>query len=299
MRTTRDTVHKKMETIITNPKNSVNATINDKSTTIIPAYTIYNMAQPKDKQGLIEKADKSKMLDVMFHFAKPEVFWSEGLELRDINGNIIPKGTANTYVVCDTADSYWRVFTDKTLDNVTIHEFESVKEYGLAIGNTMLYSRSLNNVEKIGVAALATGNEAFMTTFKFAKENHLTMNTARLYLDFKMTPVETSLMTIGNIPEQVPTLGRTEEDAQDIFEQALTTFGANAKKRYVPRVVNTLLRKNDYNKEILMGALKLIPANEIARTQMAACGEREVCISSILTIWLELVRQEKDSKKAA
>jgi hypothetical protein len=280
-------------------KNSVNAIINGKCETIIPAYTIYNMAQPKDKKGLIGKADKSKMLDVMYHFAKPEIFWTEEFELKDINGNIIPKGTANAYVVCDTAESYWRIFTDEELKNVQIHEFESVKEFAQTIGNTMLCSRSLNNVEKIGVAALATGNEAYMTTFTFAKKNSLTMNTARLYLGIKMIPIETSLMTIGNIPEKVPTLGRTEEDAQEIFEQALTTFGANAKKRYVPRVVNTLLRKEDYDKEVLIGALKLIPSSEIALIQLAACEEREDCICSTLTKWIEEVRKTINNKKAA
>ena len=58
---------------------------------IIPAFTDYNMEQPKKKEKLMEQSDAGKRLDVIFHFATPQTFWEEGYTLFDRNGNEIPK----------------------------------------------------------------------------------------------------------------------------------------------------------------------------------------------------------------
>ena len=102
------------------------------------------------KESLLKNTDADKRMDVIFHFATPEVFWNENITLFDRNGKAISKGTPNVLVTCDMADTYWRLFLDEVLTNVQVHEFESVQEYAQTIGNSMLLSRSLNNVEKIG-----------------------------------------------------------------------------------------------------------------------------------------------------
>ena len=48
---------------------------------IIPAFTDYNMEQPKKKEKLMEQSDAGKRLDVIFHFATPQTFWEEGYTL--------------------------------------------------------------------------------------------------------------------------------------------------------------------------------------------------------------------------
>ena len=88
------------------------ASINGKVETIILGYSIYNMERPKDKADLISLIDKERMLDVIFHLGNADIFWNEGIELKDANGNIIPKNTPNVYVPCDTADTYWRFEVD-------------------------------------------------------------------------------------------------------------------------------------------------------------------------------------------
>ena len=121
--------------------NTVKANINGGVENIILGYSIYNMERPKDKLGLISLLDKEKVLDVIFHLANADIFWKEGIELKDANGNTIPEGTPNVYVPCDTADTYWRFEVDEILEHVEVHKFVSLQEYGQAIGNTTLYSR--------------------------------------------------------------------------------------------------------------------------------------------------------------
>ena len=266
---------------------------------IIPAFTDYNMEQPKKKEKLMEQSDAGKRLDVIFHFATPQTFWEEGYTLFDRNGNEIPKDTPNVFPVCDTADSYWRIFSDLVLTNVQIHEFESVQEYAQTIGNSMLLSRGLNNVEKVGYAALATGNDAYKAVFEFAKRNNVPMNTAQLYLDLQLRPLTTALMMLGKEPKTVPTLGRTPEEAQELFKQATLTFSkGGARSRYIPRVLNRLLNIQKYEYGFLMEGLRTIPANEIAMGELQRCADKEYCIMETLSAWLTDLKREQPKKAA-
>lgn len=279
---------------------TVRVMIDNKEKTIIPAFTEYNMEQPKKKEGLLELTDKNKMLDVIFHFAKPEVFYSNGVSLYDRNGNEISPETKDVFVVCDTADTYWRIFKDDVLKNVQIHDFKSVKEYAQTVGNTMLLSRGLNNVERVGYAALATGDEAYKTAFRFARKNNMNISNALAYLDIRFKSSETQLMTLGIVPKTTPVLGRTEADAQRLFEQTKKTFGEKeAKQRYAVRAINTLISYQKYGSELMMEALQTIPADEIANAKLMGCGAKESCITTVLTEWLITLQRQKENNKAA
>lgn len=297
-----EAMKKTNETVGTDePTITVRATIGSKEVEFIPAFTNYNMEQPKKKETLLKNADADKRMEVIFHFATPEVFWNEGLNLFDRNGNAIPKDTPNVLVVCDMADTYWRVFLDDILTNVQIHQFESVQEYAQVVGNSVLLSRGLSNVEKVGYAALATGNEAYREVFEFAKRNNVPMNTAQLYLDLQLKPVATQLMLLGKEPKTVPTLGRTPDFAQALFEQNEKTFNrGGATKRYAIRVENTILNNQKYSFDELMEALKTIPADEVATTELQGCAEKELCIMETLTSWMiQLQRGEHKKRELA
>ena len=272
----------------------VRVKIGDKEVEIIPAFTDYSMEQPKKKESLLKNTNAEKRMDVIFHFTTPQLFWDAGIPLFDRNHKAIPQGTANVLPVCDMADTYWRIFLDEILTNVQVHEFDSVEEYAQTIGNSMLLSRGLNNVEKIGYAALATGNEAYKAVFKFAKKNGVPMNTAQLYHDMQMRPATTQLMMLGKEPKMVPTLGRTTEEAQEWYEQSRLTFIGSENKRYVPKVLNALMKK--YSKAEIMKALQTIPANEVAMAELQKCEEKELCIMEALTSWMiDMRRTEKSA----
>ena len=114
-----------------------------------------------------------------------------------------------------------------------------------------------------------------------------------------MKPAETAIMTLGITPENEPVLGRSVEDAESLLEQAEFTFGNNAKKRYVIRSINSILHKGEYTLENVKDAMILIPANELAMVQLMDCAEKENCIASVLTKWIDVARKEITEQKAA
>lgn len=269
---------------------TVTATIDGKQETITVAFTKYSMSQPKDK--IIRLGDKERRMEVIFHFAKPEIFWKEGIELIDRNENIIAKKTENVLVLCDTADTYWRVFSDETLKNVEVHDFNTVQEYAQAIGNTMLASRAMNNVEKVGYAALATGDKACLQVNNFAKKNQLTLNTAKLYLDLKLRNLTLLSMTTGNKTEDL-TCGRTVEEAQSLFYSIANQSKKEAKKRYFIHAINAILAQKDSpTPEELKNAISKLSPTDIATIETTSSDYKENQISSILTKTLIRIKSQ-------
>ena len=276
---------------------TVKAMINGELIEIIPAYTDYNMEQPKKKANG-DLGDPSKRLAVKFHFANPKLFWDDQdekkrINLFDRNGKFIEPNTDNVYVVCDTADTYWRVFEDDILEDVEIHNFDSVEDYAQATTNTMLYSRCLNKVEEMGYAALATGNEAAKAVFEFAKKNEVPVSTAKLYLDIEFKPVVVKVMMLKKKPPMTLTLGRSQEEAQKLIDQMRLTFNkGGAKSRYAISAVNSLMKKSKYTIEEIIKKKKKIPSSEITLTQLAKCGDKKECIQETLNGWLIEYRRE-------
>lgn len=276
---------------------TVKAIINGEPIDIIPAFTDYNMEQPKQK-ATGGHGDPSKRLAVKFHFASPKLFWDEQdekkkINLFDRNGKFIEPNTDNVYVVCDTADTYWRVFEDEILEDVEIHNFDSVEEYAQATSNTMLYSRCLNKVEEMGYAALATGDEAAKAVFEFAKKNEVPVSTAKLYLDIEYKPVTVKVMMLGKKPPVTLMLGRSQEEAQELFDHNKLTFNkGGAKSRYAISAENSLIKKGKYTFEEIITCLTMIPSSEITLTQLAKCGEKKECIQETLSGWLIEYRRE-------
>lgn len=251
---------------------------------VIIAHSEYDMEQPKDKRKLMEKIDVNQLPKCFYHLTTPNIFWREGLSLFDEKGNRIEEETENVLVFCPTGDSFWRERLEEKLEYVEILPFESVQEYAKAVGRANLYSRGLSNIEKLGVAALATADEACKTVYEFAKENKLNVTTAKLYLDYKVKPADIQSMTMGVTEEARPELGRTKVEAQALLEKATEKFGKNALKRNVIRVVNSLLHSNeDYSLEQLKNAIGLVTEVELEKIKDANSAEKEPVISNILT----------------
>ena len=263
------------------------AIINGEERKIIVARTEYDMEQPKDKRNLLEKVDRTKLFKCFYHLTMPEIFWQEGLSLFDENGNMIDEGTDNVFVFCPTSDSFWRERLEEKLEYVEILSFGSVQEYAKAVGCANLYSRGLSNIEKLGVAALATGDEACKTVYEFAKENKLNVTTAKLYLDYRVKPTDIQSMIMGVMEETRPEIGRTKEEAQELLDIATEKFGKNAMKRYVIRAVNSLLHGGDcYSIDQMKHAIRLVTEAEVDSIKDANSAEKESIISSKLTKWL-------------
>jgi len=82
----------------------------------------------------------------------------------------IPKGTPDSYVLCDQASTFARAQIDEVLKNVKINNFKSVADYAQAIGSSELFSRAMNNVEKIGCVVFSKPMiKAYRAVHEFAK----------------------------------------------------------------------------------------------------------------------------------
>ena len=263
---------------------------------IIIAQTEYGMEQPKDVKDLMGSIDRSKLLSCKFHFAKPELFWNEEIELKDENGNTIEQGTPDVFVLCPTADTYWRIGLEEKIVEPEIHDFTTVEEFAQAIGSTNLYSRGLSNTEKVGVAGLATGNEACKAVFKFAKKHEMNITTAKLYLDCTMKPTTVLEMTMGVTPEKELSLGRKEKEAEKLLEVSASIFKKNAEKRYAIRAINTLLHNEEYTMKQMLRAIKQVSVSELKEIDLVTSDEKQTKITHFLTKHLEKIKSEDAAK---
>lgn len=271
------------------PFRTVKAQIQGEVQDIILARHKYSMEGLKaSQQKQLELIDKSKMLGVIFHLATAEVFYEAGIELRDLDNNEIPAGTENVFVPVETADTFYRFTIDDVLENVEVHTFANVQEFAEVTGTTTLFSRGLTSKEKIGVAALATNDEVCNAIFDLALEGNMPASTAQLYLGVQVKGVTTAMMATGYKPKDIEGLGRTYAEAKELFEIVSAVFGVNeAKKRYAVRAINYLQKSEGISLEQIHNALETIPANEVAKAKLMACGEKETCISTVLILWIK------------
>lgn len=268
---------------------TVKAQIQGEVQDIILARHKYSMEGLKaSQQKQLELIDKSKMLGVIFHLATAEVFYEAGIELRDLDNNEIPAGTGNVFIPVETADTFYRFTIDDVLENVEVHTFANVQEFAEVTGTTTLFSRGLTSKEKIGVAALATNDEVCNAIFDLAIEGNMPASTAQLYLDVQVKGVTAAMMTTGYKPKDLSGLGRTYAEAKALFERVSAVFGVNeAKKRYTIRAINYMVKAEGISLEQIHNALETIPANEVAKAKLMACGEKETCISTVLILWIK------------
>ena len=267
---------------------TVKAQLNGEVQDIILARHKYSMEGLKvSQQKQLELIDVTKMLDVIFHVSTAEIFYEAGIELKDYDGNEIPAGTPNVYVPVETADTYYRFSIDEVLKTVEVHTFASVQEFAEVTGTTTLFSRGLISKEKMGVAALATNDEVCNAIYDLALEGKMPASTAQLYLDVQVKGVTTAMMATGYKPKDLAGLGRTYEEAKELFEKVSTVFGINeAKKRYAIRAINYMVKVEGICLDQVHNALETIPANDVAKAKLMACGEKETCIVSVLMKWI-------------
>lgn len=273
-------------------KKQVKAVINGEIKEIILGYSPYNMERPKDKAGLLDAVDRMSQLKVKFHLSVPKPFWSEGITLVDSDGEVIPPDMPNVYVPCDTADTYFRFETDEILEDVEVHNFATVQDYGKAIGTTMLYSRKLNNVEALGIAAIASKNETYKEVHNLSRKHGIPMNTAMAFFGIRLKQAHTLKLSLGLEVAEIPTLKRTVEQAESLIEAVEVVFGKkDMGKRYAINAINATIKRYDY--ETVLTALELIPASTISLYKMSECHEKESCLVAELVGFIEELRKRQ------
>lgn len=265
-------------------KTTVLAIIEGEEKEITLARTIYSMDElKKGQEKMMEAVDVNKLLDQLFHFSKPEIFWQAGITLVDMNGDEIAEGTENVLVPVETATTYWRFTFDAVLTHVQVHTFESVEDYAQVAGATDLFSRTRNTVEKIGVAALATGDATYKAVYELSRRTGMPGSTAMAYLGVQLKGTTTLEMTMGLQSKGTPVASRTFDEAFSLYQQISFTFTpAEARKRYPIRAVNSVMHVGGYDLATIMDALRSIPSHEVHRAMLMDCGTKETCIGQVL-----------------
>ena len=281
-------------------KTTVIAIIDGEEREITLARTMYSMEALKNgQQKMLESVDKSKLLDELFHFSTPEIFTQAGIKLFDMEGEEIAEGTEDVLVPVETATTYWRFTFDEVLKNVQVHTFASVEEYAQVTGTTDLFSRSRNTVEKIGVAALATGDDTYKAVYELSRKTGMPGSTAMAYLGVQLKGTATLEMTMGLQSKGTPVASRSYEEAFALYQQVSFTFTpAEAKKRYPIRALNSVMHVGGYDLATIMEALKGIPSDEIHRAMLMDCGSKEACIAQVILNFI-MGRQRKAIPLAA
>lgn len=279
---------------------AVKANINGENVRIIVAHTEYGMRHDKKMDKMLVTVNNEKLLTPRYHFCKADIFWENGYNLFDNNAEIIEKGTQDVYVICDTPETSERIYIDDYLKDVEIHDFESVADYAQHIGETALISRMPSKVEEMGIAAMATGDAAVKEAYEFAIENGITYTQSLGYLAGEMKAATLKLMMCGVKAKPTLTLGRTKEQAQQLYDESCKSLGeGEAKKRYVPRALNIILKKEQFSFDIVIEALQTIPSSDVTMAKLADCGDKEACIAGTLISWILTLQRQKENNKAA
>jgi hypothetical protein len=276
-------------------KTTVLAVIDGEEREITLARTIYSMETlKKGQEKMLEAVDANKLLDQLFHLSTPEIFWQAGITLYDLNGEEIAEGTEDVLVPVETATTYWRFTFDAVLKNVQVHTFQSVEEYAQVTGTTDLFSRSRSTVEKVGIAALATGDDTYKSVYELCRKTGMPGSTAMAYFGVQLKASTTLAMSIGLNNNETPATNRTFEEAFALFQQVCMTFTpAEAKKRYPIRAINSVIYVHGYTLEQVMKALQTIPSSEVHRLLITECASKESCISLVIKEFIELSEESK------
>lgn len=237
---------------------------------IIIATSDYSMVVTKTNVELgKELITNDKLEKTPLFVTDANLFYEADIQLKDLNGNIIEKGTPNVYVPVDMANGYWQWTTfheynlnaiikeeePLTIENVRIKEFASLQEFALYRGVNNVLSRGFNGLEKAGNAALATQHEFFNKVFQKAGELKANISVVTKYYNLGRTikPKVWNSATLGVIVEKFP------EYNLEIGDRIITTLKEKnfdskiIKKRYMIDAITKLANCTPQGKDKKIG----------------------------------------------
>lgn len=196
-------------------------TIAKRKAEIIIATSDYSMSVAKTNVEMgKDLITNDKLEKVPLFVTKADLFYDADVMLKDLNGNIVEKGTPNVYVPVDNANGYWqwatyheynlnaivKEETPLTIENVRIKEFASLQEFAQYRGVNNVLSRGFNGLEKAGNAALATQHEFFNKVFQKAIELKANISVITKYYNHGKTlkPKVWNSASLGIIVEKFP-----------------------------------------------------------------------------------------------
>ena len=289
-------------------------TITKQKAEIIIATSDYSMAVTKTNVELgKELITNDKLEKVPLFVTDAKLFYEADIQLKDLNGNIVEKGTPNVYVPVDTANGYWQWATcheynlnaiikeeePLTIENVRIKEFASLQEFALYRGVNNVLSRGFNGLEKAGNAALATQHEFFNKVFQKAGELKANISVVTKYYNLGKTlksKVWNSAalgVVVENFPEYDLTIG-------DKIITTLTDKGFTSKaikSRYVIDAVSKLANHTPEGQKQKIGMDEIIDVlNSLSEVEVK--GICEITLNQVEDIYYALRKRYMEKYNA-
>lgn len=274
---------------------------------IIIATSAYSMAVAKTnielgKELIInEKFEKAPL-----YVTDAKLFYDADIELKDLNGYVIAKGTPNVYVPVDSANGYWQWATYHeynlnaivkeeqalVIENVQVKQFDSLQDFALYRGVNNVLSRGFNGLEKAGNAALATQQELFQKVFQKAIELNANVSVITKYYNLGKTvnlKVWNSAM-IGVIVEKFPEYDLDKGDKILEILQAKKFTSKTIKSRYLIDAITQLANLSLKEKNQKVGIDEVIVILE-SLTEESVRYINETTSDHVNTIYSELFTQ--------
>lgn len=227
--------------------------------------------------SIYTKINEDDILKQVTHFAKPDIFWENGIQLTDFFGALIEEGTANVAVWQDTAGAAFTIRYTSMPILAEIHEYNNLDDFYRKIAVTEITTKQMNNVEWTGIAAAVSKREWLIALSTFCKKYKVPKNTGELYLNIKVSNAAVKFLGCGINAENEDTVSsRSLKDAELLYQTAFRILDSKAaKSRYVPTALNRLLKKYDLN--VVIEALKQIEFDEARLLEMTACEDKADC----------------------
>ena len=289
-------------------------TITKQKAEIIIATSDYSMAVAKTNIELgKELITNDKLEKAPLFVTDANLFYEADIQLKDLNGNIVEKGTPNVYVPVDTANGYWQWATyheynlnaiikeeePLTIENVRIKEFASLQEFALYRGVNNVLSRGFNGLEKAGNAALAAQHEFFNKVFQKAIELKANISVVTKYynlgktLKSKVWNSATLGVVVDNFPEYDLTIG-------DKIITTLTDKGFTSKaikSRYVIDAVSKLANHTPEGQKQKIGMDEIMDIlNSLSEVEVK--GICEISLNQVEEIYYALRKRYMEKHNA-
>lgn len=250
-------------------------TITKRQSEIIIATSDYSMSVAKTNielgKGVIAN---DKFEKVPLYVTDANLFYDADITLKDLNGNIVKKGTPNVYVPVDSANGYWQWATyheynlnaivkeekQLVIENVQVKRFDSLQEFAQYRGVNNVLSRGFNGLEKAGNAALATQHEFFNKVFQKAVELKANISVVTKYYNFGKTikPKVWNSAVLGIVEENF--IEYDLEIGDEIIEtlQNMDFTEKTIKNRYLIDAITRFANYKPQGKEKMIGIAETI-----------------------------------------
>ena len=250
-------------------------TITKRQSEIIIATSDYSMSVAKTNielgKGLIAN---DKFEKVPLYVTDADLFYDADSTLKDLNGNIVKKGTPNVYVPVDSANGYWQWATyheynlnaivkeekQLVIENVQVKRFDSLQEFAQYRGVNNVLSRGFNGLEKAGNAALATQHEFYTKVFQKAVELKANISVVTKYYNFGKTikPKVWNSAVLGIVEENF--IEYDLEIGDEIVEtlQNMDFTEKTIKNRYLIDAITRFANYKPQGKEKMIGIAETI-----------------------------------------